>query len=180
MRQEAHDPNGERTRLPRSIVTRTNRVKWQPKCGPTGNRCRMGMDQGDSWTTKTRIRGIHGRQKRGSGGFRGDDTVDQGIRATMLWTRSIRSTQARTGWQRSALARTWRAKIHASTDLKSKGPRKRGPEGQRSAQARAGRIKVWARESQSATRVFRATGESNRGGRIESRGPPEANRGERK
>ena len=88
--------------------------------------------------------------------------------------------QARTRWQRSALARTWRAKIHASTDLKRKGPRKRGPEGQRSAQAWAGRIKVWARESQSATKVLGAGGGGDRGGQIESRSLREANRGERK
>ena len=39
-------------------------------------------------------------------------------------------------------ARTQRAKILASTALKSKGPRKRRLGGQRSTQARAGRIKV--------------------------------------
>ena len=63
-------------RLPRSIVTRTNRVKWQPKCGPRGKRCRMGMDQGNSWTTKTRIWGIQGRQYGGPGDS-GDNVVDQ-------------------------------------------------------------------------------------------------------
>ena len=64
--------------------------------------------------------------------------------------------------------------------MKSKGPRKRGPGGQRSAQVRAGRIKVWVRENQSATKVSRSTGESNRGGLVESRGLPEVNKGERK
>ena len=82
--------------------------------------------------------------------------------------------------ERSEEARTQRAKIPASTDMKSKGPRKRGPGGQRSAQGRARRIKVWVRENQSATKVSRSTGESNRGGQVESRGPPEANKGERK
>ena len=169
MRQEAHDPNGERTRLPRSIVTRTNRVKWQPKCGPRGNRCRMGMDQGNSWTTKTRIGGIQGRRYGGPGDS-GDNVVDQ-------------EDQVHASKDRMAKVRACadlEGEDSCNTDLKSKGSRKRGPEGQRSAQARAGKIKVWARESQSATKVFRATGESNRGGRIESRGPPEANRGERK
>ena len=75
-------------------------------------------------------------------------------------------------------ASTWRAKIQASTDRKSKGPSKRGPGGQRSAQARAGRIKVWARETPSATKVSRSTGESNRGGRVEGRGRPLAIKGE--
>ena len=77
-------------------------------------------------------------------------------------------------------AQTPRAKIQASTDLKSKGPRKRGPGGQKSAQGRVGRIKICVRENQSATKVSRSTGESNRGGQVESRGPPEANKGERK
>ena len=70
--------------------------------------------------------------------------------------------------------------MQASTDMKSKGPRKRGPGDQRSAQARAERIKVWVRENQSAMKVSRSTGEGNRGGQVESRGPPEANKGERK
>ena len=77
-------------------------------------------------------------------------------------------------------ARTWRAKIRASTFLKSKGTRKHGPGGQRSAQAWAGRINVWVRENQSARQVSRSTGESNRGGQVESRGPPEVNNRERK
>ena len=104
--------------------------------GPRGFMDNKNVDQGDSW-----------RQKHGSGGFRGDDMVEQGIPATMLWTRRIRSKQARTGWQRSALARTWRSRIHASTDLKSKGrasadlkargPHKGGPGGSRSGQGRA-------------------------------------------
>ena len=70
--------------------------------------------------------------------------------------------------------------IQASTDLKSKGPHKPGPGGQRSVQPGPGRIKVWVRENQSATQVSRSTGESSRGGQFESRGPPEANKGEQK
>jgi len=76
-----------------------------------------------------------------------------------------------------AQARTWRVKIHAGTEQKSESPRKRGPGGLRAAQARAGRIKVWARENLSATKVYRSTRESNRGGRAESWGPPETNKG---
>ena len=75
-------------------------------------------------------------------------------------------------------ARTRRAKIQESTDLKSKGPHNHRPAGQRSAQFLTGWIKVWARENQSATKVSRSTVKSNRGGQVESRGLLEANKEE--
>jgi len=68
-------------------------------------------------------------------------------------------------------------KIHASTDQKSESPHQGGPGGPRAGQAQAGRIKVWARENQSAMKVYRSTRESNRGGAAESRGPQETNKG---
>ena len=146
-----------------------------------------GMDQGDSWATKTRIRGIQGRQWGGPGGFRGDNVVDQGDQVHTSTDRMDKGPRlcgpggadpSKHGPEKERLkeAQTRRVKIQASTHLQSKGPRKGGPGGQRSAQARAGRIKVWVRENQSATKVSRSTGESNRGGQVERRGPPEANK----
>ena len=150
-----------------------------------------GIDQEDSWATKTRIRGIQGQQWGGPEGFRGDNVVDQGDQVHTSMDRMDKGprlcgpggedpSKHRPEKEGLEEARTRRAKIQASTDLNSRGPRKRGSGGQRAAQARAGRIKVWVRENQSATKVSRCTGESNRGGQVESRGPPEANTGERK
>ena len=150
-----------------------------------------GMDQGDSWATKTRIRGIQGCQWGGPGGFGGDNVVhqwDQVHTSTDRMDKGLRlcgprgEDPSKHGPEKERLeeAPTWRAKIQGSTALKSKSRRKRGLEGRRSAQARAGRIKVWVRENQSAAKVSRSTGDSNRCGQVESRGPPEENKGERK
>ena len=125
-----------------------------------------------------RTRRIRGRQCAGPGGSgpHKHDRMDQGPR----WCGPGGEDPTKRGLEKERLeeARTRRAKIQASTDLKSKGPRKRGPRGHRSTQARAGRIKVWVRVNQSATKVSRSTGESKRGGQVERRGPPEANKGE--
>ena len=150
-----------------------------------------GIDEEDSWAIKARIRVIHGRHWRGPVGFGGNNVVDLGDQVHTSTDRMDKGPRlwepggedpSKHGPEKARLeeAWTWRAKIQASTDLKSKGPHQRGPGGQRSAQAQAGRIKVWARENQSATKVSRSTGKRNRGGQEESRGPPGANKGERK
>jgi len=75
-------------------------------------------------------------------------------------------------------AQTREVKARASPDLNSRGPHKPRPRGQRFTQAQAGRLKVWAREDHRAAKVSRSKGESNQGGQVESRGPPEVNKGE--
>jgi len=146
VRLEAHDPNGERKRLPRATVMRTRGVKWPPRGGPRGNICRMGMDQGESWATKTRIRGIQGRQYGGPGGFKCDNGVDHEdqvhasmelrikVHATTNW-KSKGPRKHRPGGWTSLQARTREVKAHAGTNLNIQGRLKRGPSGQRSTQA---------------------------------------------
>ena len=129
MRQEAHDPNGERTRLPRFTAIRASRVKWQPKGGPKGNRCRMVMDEGNSWATKTRIGGIQGRQCGWPRGFRGHNVVDHEdqVRAgTDRRGKGPHKCRPR-GWI-FLQARTREVKAKANADLEGEDPGKHGPE----------------------------------------------------